>query len=45
MGRDLLILTIYLPPGDAYSQTRNDTLQGVAMAIKHTRGLWMIVGD
>ena len=44
-GRDLLVVTVYLPPGDYHQQARQDTLQDIGLLVRHVRGLWLVVGD
>jgi hypothetical protein len=44
-GRDILILAVYLPPGDEHTQARQDTLQDLASLLRHIRGCWVVVGD
>ena len=45
VGRDLLLLTVYLPPGERYMQIRQDTMQDLALLVQHCRGCWAIIGD
>ena len=44
-GRDILLVVLYLPPGEQYAQVRRDTMQDLALLIKSSRGCWAIVGD
>ena len=37
-GRDLLIISAYLPPGPEHQQARHDALQDLGHVLKHTRG-------
>ena len=44
-GRDVLLLAVYIPPGDLHAQARRDTYQDLALLIKHVRGSWGMAGD
>ena len=44
-GRDVLLLAVYIPPGDLHAQARQDTYQDLALLIKHVRWNWVMVGD
>ena len=44
-GRDLLVLTVYLPPGDYFQRASRGAPQDLGTVVKRVRGLWCVVGD
>ena len=44
-SRNVLMITVYMPPGSEYVRERRETLQEIGLIVSQNRGPYLIVGD